>query len=84
MVGPGEMRIESSQIPGGGLPRYNDPALFIAADPNWFAASAETTRNELRQDRGAYRLTVVKARGGMAFFSEDGWDMEERWGMEGG
>ena len=33
----------------------------IAGDLNWYTTSAAATMNELRQDRGAYRLTVVQS-----------------------
>jgi hypothetical protein len=64
MVGPEDTLLTTTQIPGGSgsLPRFNDPARFMAADAlplTWFTTAATSTRNELRQDRGAYLLQVT-------------------------
>ena len=62
MVGPSDTRLSFSTIPGAtnDLPRFNDPALYQTDNlnnPLWYTAT--DTLNELRQDRGAYRLSVV-------------------------
>ena len=38
--------------------RYNEPSLYITAVSGWYTSAL--TKNELRPDRGAYRLAVTQ------------------------
>ena len=57
-VGPDGLRPAESIIPGneGAFPRYNNPAKYQSAQQDW--DTLLSTRNELVEDRGAYRLRV--------------------------